>query len=106
MEKKKTEDSFSLFNSVGGIITTIITVGSCLFGIGWAIGSALTGWLLAFFGFKANEVQSMEAIHGIKMFLSWLPAAGTALSVIFISFYPLTETKMKRITEELVRRRK
>lgn len=73
---------------------------------GWAIGSALTGWLLAFFGFKANEVQSMEAIHGIKMFLSWLPAAGTALSVIFISFYPLTETKMKRITEELVRRRK
>ena len=39
MEKKKNEDSFSLFNSVGGIITTIITVGSCLFGIGWAIGS-------------------------------------------------------------------
>lgn len=36
---------------------------------GWAIGSALTGWLLAYFGFRANEVQSVEAIHGIKMFL-------------------------------------
>ena len=51
---------------------------------GWAIGSALTGWLLAYFGFRANEVQSVEAIHGIKMFLSWLPAVGT---VLFRRFY-------------------
>ena len=52
---------------------------------GWAIGSAITGWLLAYFGFKANAVQSAEAIHGIKMFLSFLPAIGTVLSVLFIS---------------------
>lgn len=37
---------------------------------GWAIGTAVTGWLLAFFGFQANAVQSEEAISGIKMFLS------------------------------------
>jgi Na+/melibiose symporter and related transporters len=68
---------------------------------GWAIGSALTGWLLAYFGFKANAVQSAEAIHGIKMFLSFLPAVGTVLSVLFISMYPLSESKMKEITSEL-----
>ncbi len=68
---------------------------------GWAIGSALTGWLLAYFGFKANAVQSAEAIHGIKMFLSFLPAIGTVLSVLFISMYPLSESKMKEITSEL-----
>lgn len=39
MAKKKTEVSFSLFNSIGGIITTIISVSTCFFGIGWAIGS-------------------------------------------------------------------
>ena len=50
---------------------------------GWAIGSAVTGWLLAFYGFEANAVQGEEAIHGIRMFLSWLPAMGTVLSVIF-----------------------
>lgn len=61
---------------------------------GWAIGSALTGWLLAFFGFEANKVQSAETIDGIKMFLSILPAVGTILSVIFIAFYPLSETKV------------
>lgn len=73
---------------------------------GWAIGSALTGWLLAYFGFKANVVQSEEAIRGIKMFLSFLPAVGTVLSVIFISMYPLSEKKMKVITAELEAKRK
>lgn len=72
---------------------------------GWAIGTAVTGWLLAFFGFQANAVQSEEAISGIKMFLSFLPAVGTVLSVIFISLYPLTEKKMKEITTELEARR-
>ena len=68
---------------------------------GWAIGTAITGWLLGFFGFQANAVQSEEAISGIKMFLSVLPAVGTILSVVFISMYPLTEKKMKDITTEL-----
>ena len=35
---------------------------------GWAIGTAITGWLLGFFGFQANAIQSEEAISGIKMF--------------------------------------
>ena len=68
---------------------------------GWAIGTAITGWLLGFFGFQANAVQSEEAISGIKMFLSFLPAVDTILSVVFISMYPLTEKKMKDITTEL-----
>ena len=72
---------------------------------GWAIGTAVTGWLLGFFGFQANAVQSEEAISGIKMFLSFLPAEGTILSVVFISMYPLTENKMKDITTELEHKR-
>ena len=68
---------------------------------GWAIGTAITGWLLGFFGFQANAVQSEEAISGIKMFLSFLPAVGTILSVVFISMYPLTEKKTTDITTEL-----
>ena len=72
---------------------------------GWAIGTAVTGWLLGFFGFQANAVQSEEAISGIKMFLSFLPAIGTILSVVFISMYPLTENKMKDITTVLEHKR-
>lgn len=72
---------------------------------GWAIGSALTGWLLAYFGFQANQAQSPETINGIKMFMSFLPAVGTLLSVIFISLYPLSERKMAGIVHELQTKR-
>ena len=72
---------------------------------GWAIGSALTGWLLAYYGFQANQVQSTETLNGIKMFMSILPAAGTLLSVVFISMYPLSEKKMEKIVSQLEARR-
>lgn len=73
--------------------------------IGWAIGSAITGWLLAYFGFQANVIQSEETIRGIRLFLSFLPAIGTVLSVIFISMYPLSEKKMEEITKNLEQKR-
>ena len=73
---------------------------------GWAIGSAATGWLLAFFGFEANTIQSAETIHGIKLFLSWVPAVGTVLSILFISLYPLSEERMCEITNQLKAKRK
>lgn len=73
---------------------------------GWSIGGALTGWLLAYFGFKANVAQTVEAQEGIRLMLSFLPAVGTILSVIFISLYPLTEKKLLDITSELNAKRK
>lgn len=72
---------------------------------GWAIGTAVTGWMLSAFGFVANGVQNPETINGIKMFLSLLPAIGTVLSFIFIAFYPLSEKKMKEITAQLKEKR-
>lgn len=68
---------------------------------GWTIGGATTGWLLGYFGFKANVIQSDAAQEGIRLMLSFLPAIGTLLSVAFILFYPLSEKKMSEISEEL-----
>lgn len=73
---------------------------------GWSIGGALTGWLLAFFGFQANVAQTAEAQEGIRLMLSFLPAIGTLLSVVFIYFYPLTEKKLSEITTELNSKRR
>lgn len=73
--------------------------------LGWTIGGALTGWLLAYFGFEANAVQSETAQTGIRMMLSFFPAIGTILSVLFILCYPLSEPKVKQISEELTAKR-
>ena len=72
---------------------------------GWAFGTAITGWMLAQFGFQANAVQSAETLQGIRMFLSLLPAVGAFLSLVFIYFYPLSEQKMRQITHELEEKR-
>jgi glycoside/pentoside/hexuronide:cation symporter, GPH family len=72
---------------------------------GWTLGGALTGWLLGYYGFKANVVQSVDVQNGIRLMLSVFPAIGTILSVIFISLYPLNETKMDTISKELNEKR-
>jgi GPH family glycoside/pentoside/hexuronide:cation symporter len=73
---------------------------------GWTIGGATTGWLLGYFGFKANVLQADGTLNGIKLMLSTLPAIGAGLSAVFILLYPLSEAKLKPITEELNEKRK
>lgn len=68
---------------------------------GWTIGGALAGWLLGYYGFQANVVQTETAQNGIRMMLSFFPAIGTLLGVLFMLIYPLNETKMKEIGNDL-----
>jgi GPH family glycoside/pentoside/hexuronide:cation symporter len=72
---------------------------------GWTIGGATTGWLLGYYGFHANVIQSDATQTGIRWMLSILPAIGAVLSVVFISIYPLSEKKLINITSELNQRR-
>lgn len=74
--------------------------------LGWTLGGALTGWILALYGFKANAVQTAGASTGIRMMLSFIPAAGALISVIFISFYKLSDAFMLQVSNELTGRRK
>ncbi|HEY4155999.1 MAG TPA: MFS transporter [Puia sp.] len=74
--------------------------------LGWTVGGALTGWLLGAYGFKANVVQGADVQTGIRMMLSFLPAAGALLSVFFIALYPLSEKRVIGIAGELEEKRK
>ena len=69
--------------------------------LGWTLGGALTGWLLGYFGFQANVEQSEFAQTGIRMMLSYLPAIGAALSVLFISLYPIGEKELRDTENKL-----
>jgi len=73
--------------------------------LGWTLGGALTGWLLALWGFEANTAQTQEAQTGIRMMLSFVPAIGALLSAAFIIFYKLNDTFMMEVSNELVSRR-
>jgi GPH family glycoside/pentoside/hexuronide:cation symporter len=73
--------------------------------LGWTLGGAITGWLLALWGFEANAVQTEEARTGIRMMLSYVPAGGALLSAAFVLFYKLTDTFMMKVSDDLTHRR-
>ena len=70
---------------------------------GGAFGGAAVMWLLAAFGYDttAGAVQTPEALNGLKLLMSWIPAAVAALAVVVVSFYPLTRSRMEVIQKEL-----
>lgn len=79
----------------------VFSSGSMSQKFGWSIGGALTGWILAYYGFEANIEQTQATQNGIRMMLSVLPAIGAFLSVLFIAMYPLNESKLNTITDAL-----
>jgi GPH family glycoside/pentoside/hexuronide:cation symporter len=73
--------------------------------MGWTVGGGLAGWLLAYFGFQANMVQTPETLQGIRLLMSFIPAAAGVMAVVCILFYNLKEPFVKKITQELEERR-
>ena len=75
---------------------------------GGAFGSALILWLLAAYGYDTQEgaFQTPEALTGLRMLMSWIPAAACMLAALAVACYPLTERRMEPIARELERRRR
>jgi len=72
---------------------------------GWAIGGAGTGWLLAYFGYVPNVVQSPRTINGIMLMMSFIPSIGAVVAVAALWFYELDEPMVKKMTADLGARR-
>jgi len=70
--------------------------------LGWALGSAMSGWILALFHYmpKALE-QSQETIFGERIMISLIPAVCCGLAVLGMMFYPLTDKKVKENSLQL-----
>lgn len=70
--------------------------------LGVAIGGALTGWGLAFYGYQAGvEQQSAEAVRGVLILFTVLPAIFYLITAISIRYYRLTEDRMNHIVSDL-----
>ena len=74
---------------------------------GGAFGGAAVMWMLAGFGYDtaAGAVQTETAIMGLRVLMSWIPAAVATLAIIVTFFYPLTKKKMESVQAELAAKR-
>ncbi|MDR0962383.1 MAG: MFS transporter [Mediterranea sp.] len=70
---------------------------------GGAFGGAMVMWILSMFGYNTSEgvVQTPDALNGINLLMSWIPAAVALLAVVVVYFYPLTKSKMEDIDRRL-----
>ena len=73
--------------------------------IGMAVGGAMIGWLLAYYGFVANATQAPRTMHGITLLFSLLPGAFALAAGVATFFYPLDEPQVKQIERELAARK-
>ncbi len=74
--------------------------------IGWTLGGALAGWILASFGFRANASQSAGALAGIRAMMGWIPAAMCAAGTAVAFLYNLDARTLERLQAELRDRRR
>ncbi len=87
--------------------TAGLTVSASMFSLkfGSAVGGALPGFMLAWFGFVANEIQTDTAITGIRLMFNVLPAIFFLAGGLLMFFYRIDRSTLHRIEAELHERR-
>ena len=78
--------------------------------LGGALGAALPGWMLAWYGFLApidgvQQVQSEQTIHGIVLMMSVIPAIFLVMGVVALLFYNISEKLLVEIERDLLERK-
>jgi GPH family glycoside/pentoside/hexuronide:cation symporter len=74
--------------------------------MGWTAGGAVTGFILAGFGYQAGVEQSAASLTGLKLLVSFIPAVGSVIATFLPLLYTLDDKRMKVIEKELGERRK
>jgi sugar (glycoside-pentoside-hexuronide) transporter len=74
--------------------------------IGLALGGAIAGWLLSFYGYQPNAVQTEHALLGIRLIASVYSGAAFLAAAVCLLFYGITMKLNLTISNELAERRK
>jgi GPH family glycoside/pentoside/hexuronide:cation symporter len=74
--------------------------------LGWALGAAITGWILFLFKYSPDIVQqSAQTIFGERLMISLIPAVCCVIAFFGMMAYPLSEKRVKEVTAELEAKR-
>ena len=87
--------------------TTALIFSSLMFAqkLGLAVGAGLSGIILGAFGYVANEIQTEEALVGIRLTFSLIPAAFAIAGALMVIFYKIDMVTIERMEKELVQRK-
>lgn len=82
----------------------VFSAGTLSMKVGTAIAAAISGWVLAWFGYVANVEQTTDALLAIRLLFSIVPAVvGAGLLAVF-QLYPLNDTVLEQIETDLIER--
>ena len=73
---------------------------------GLGFGGAITGYVLAFYGYLPNVDQTARTLDGIRYTMSIFPAITFAICTACLFFYSIDKEAEIRITDELAERRR
>jgi Na+/melibiose symporter-like transporter len=73
---------------------------------GLGLGGALSGWLIAAYGYVPNVVQTPQALQGIRLSATVFSTIPFVLGLVCLALYPIGKALNLRIQDELVERRK
>jgi glycoside/pentoside/hexuronide:cation symporter, GPH family len=73
---------------------------------GLSLGGAIAGWLLSGFGYRPNTTQPPEALRGIELMISVIPAFFFGIVIVCLVCYPISKALNLRIQDELAERRR
>ncbi|RJX71952.1 MFS transporter [Vibrio sinensis] len=68
--------------------------------IAMAIGGGLAGWLLQYYGYS-SETISAEAVNGINLMMTVIPAVLFIVSIVFIRFYQIDEHQYRDMIQQI-----
>lgn len=83
----------------------VFSATTCAQKAGMGIGAAFAGFLISNFGYVPNAEQTPEAIRGILLLNSLIPAIGLAVLAAAFTRYGLNEQICKTVRDELAQRR-
>jgi len=84
-----------------------LTVSASMFALkfGSAVGSAIPGYILGWYGFVKDQVQTEEALTGISAMWNVVPALFFLIAALLMVFYKLDGETMQKVEQELLIRR-
>lgn len=79
----------------------IFSAGTASQKIGWTVGPALAMMILGAVGYVANQEQSQETQHALRLMMSFIPAGFAILTAIVTCFYPINHKVEKELEEAM-----